>query len=77
VESIRFRSQPAARRPKGDSDASLWRLEVRAERFYEARVGERLGVEARGLRRRGNQNFRRESLLVVENRAGDPVRCLG
>jgi len=49
-----------------------------AERFYEARVGKRLGVEARGLRRRGNQNFRRESLVVVAvKRASDPVRRLG
>ena len=45
VESIRFRSQRAARRSNGDSDASSRRREVKGgERFDEAGIGKRLDV---------------------------------
>lgn len=65
---------PARREtPECDSDASLWRLEVRAP-SASTRRGSASGVASRRLGRRGYQRPRRKSLLVVvENRAGEPV----
>ena len=79
VESIRLRSQRAARRPNGDSDASsLEAGSEGAQRLDEARVGERLGVEKRALCRFGDQRLRREPPFVAgEKRAGKPVHSPG